>query len=438
MFHITCCMLQYYFFKIILYRMLDITIIIVIIIILCVLFVIIFHYEDKAARQIHFNTPNWNRQIDDNDLVREINNIHVPVTNPPDQVFYLNLFERQIRNADHENIAVNPNIMDRVFNEIINGVVVLMVDQIQDNHQLFPEDVFALDILEQMNIDTTQMRQNANDNKMKEIKAENPNAAKAEIIEKFIDKSVVHTNNPQNVHDSAVNKNACDIMERLKQEQDDVIPISICTDEFTKKFKKLKDFDQVLKVIHILSKSNTVSALNNMSDEEVFCRIWTRTKDIRNAENCDDIQEMIYKNLASCYEHNAIICVTGRVLRIISSLILLDFDEKNWVLELSESYKEEILNKTKNIINSIAHEGIKNEKIKDIAEEYIINEFDNEELSEEIINMVEKCQNENDLKKTMKYAINEMIDTYGEKNEKYNFPPKVLETIRMENLAALD
>ena len=410
--------------------MIDITILIVTIIILCILFIIVFQYERKKVKKIHFNTPNWHRQIDDIDLTREIANIPLPVRNPPDQVFYLNLMERRIRNADHENIAVNNNIMDRVFNEIINGVVVLMVDQIHDNNQLFPEDVFTLDILEQMNIDTTQMRQNANENKMTEIKKENPNATKAEIVEKFIDKSIVHTNNPQNVHDSAVNKNAHDIMMRIKNEQDEILSMSACVEEFTKKFKKMPNFAKVLKVINMLSPSNTVSSLDGMSDDEVFRRVWTRSKDLRNEKS--DIQDMIYKNLESCYENEQIICVTGRVLRIISSLILLDFDEKNWILELSETYKEEILNKTKNIINSIAHEALKNEKI-----EYIINDDNDEMLEDETIELVEKCTNEDDMKKVMKKSINDMIDTYND-NGTYNFSPKVLETIRNDNLAALD
>lgn len=222
----------------------------------------------------------------------------------------------------------------------------------------------------------------------------------------------------ENVHDHALNTDIKIIMDRIKSEKPttDKSIEQVCTEiiELTPDDK----FDNIMLVLGHIN-TEFVSQLG-MTDAEVLIRIWERSEGQKN-ENL--IKESIVDNLYNCVDELGVVCATGRTHRIISSLILLDKDPENWKMQLTETYNEEILNKTKNIINDVA-----NIAVEQGHTDY---EYDSSRIvnnKNEIKTLLEK----NSVQKTMKILVNKMIDTYSEL-----FTPAHLDKIKQENFAAI-
>lgn len=222
----------------------------------------------------------------------------------------------------------------------------------------------------------------------------------------------------ENVHDHALNKDIKIIMNRIKSEQP-IMKKSL--HEVQSEILALTPDDKFNDVMLVLGHINTefVSQLD-MTDAEVLVRIWERAEGQPNEKL---IKESVIDNLCNCIDDLGVVCVTGRTHRIISSLILLDKDPENWKMQLAETYNEEILNKSKNIINDVA-----NIAVEEMNADY---EYDSSRVVEnkkEIKQLLLK----NSPQKTMEILINKMIDSYAEL-----FTPAHLDKIKKDNFAAI-
>ena len=127
---------------------------------------------------------------------------------------------------------------------------------------------------------------------------------------------------------------------------------------------------EVLEVITKIKQGEKIVSLD-LTDEECLILIWNRANHPLNKENCKKIKQAIFDNLMDCWEidelnnivnnllglntpHYKIVCVTGRITRILSSLMLLDFDPKNWEVKKLEQFKNEIFEKVRIIIDEEA------------------------------------------------------------------------------------
>lgn len=397
----------------------------VILIILCVLCIYslglskIHNIQSKKQPQrIKFNTREW-LTTNENVEIDPRNMHHANV-----------ILQAEVANRIHNHRArlINEHFINHMGNVFDHGNTIIrvldnandvLVAQFAVNDRLFDEELFLLNIFDNFGINTQQLRERNIEHIIADIDKDQP---KQQQREEFLEKSKVHVDNPQNVHDNAINATMFQIIKRIADENTEILPskeqiFNAITDPVAKN------------VINIFSNENTVAALGGMSDLEVLQLVYLRCCNPKNDKKT--MITALTDNLKNCMENGNIVCVTGRVARITSTLILLDFDENNWNMKLVDDYKEEILNKTKNIIQEVATLAL-NTDLDKYAREYLTLEREPTDLvyTPEIIG-----NSEEDLVNIMKKCIIEMIDEYGTGKYNYKFQPNILEIIKMENLA---
>jgi hypothetical protein len=103
------------------------------------------------------------------------------------------------------------------------------------------------------------------------------------------------------------------------------------------------------------SPNNTSIALDGVSDEEAICLVWARSNDNRNAANSRLMKEALVTALAGCIRPDGSMeCVGGRIVHILGSLVMLDFDPANWNCARLEQIKNDIFAKTSQTITAEA------------------------------------------------------------------------------------
>jgi len=177
--------------------------------------------------------------------------------------------------------------------------------------------------------------------------------------EAFLDLSQRNTGDSQNSHDPSVSAAKRAIVARLRADQGS--------------YERLPTLDHVVedvrrgsgafsrdprtslarpalteKAVAVIDRARNGerSASAQATDEEVLRRVWARAGDPRNSERHDLLRQAAYDALVDSWERGMggeeIQCVDGRIGRILGSLTLLDWDEKNWEMRRLEQYKNEI------------------------------------------------------------------------------------------------
>lgn len=397
----------------------------IILIILCVLCIYSLGLTEihkvqskRTPSRIKFNTREW--------LTTTENVVINPVNTPQANI----ILQAEVANRIHNHRAriINEHFVNHIGNIFDRGnAIVRVLDNANDvlvaqfaiNDRLFDEEMFLLNIFDNFGINTQQIRERNIEHIIADIDKDLP---KQQQREEYLEKSKIHVDNPQNVHDNAINATMYQIIKRIADENTEVLP--------TKEQISVDITDPIAKnVIKVFDNENTVSALGGMSDLEVLQHVYLRCCNPKNDKKT--MITALSDNLKNCVENGNVVCVTGRVARIISTLILLDFDENNWNMKLVDDYKEEILNKTKNIIQEIATLAL-NTDLDKYAKEYLTTEREPTDL----VSIPEISGNsEEDLVNIMKKCVIEMIDEYGTGRYNYKFQPNILEIIKTENLA---
>jgi hypothetical protein len=180
----------------------------------------------------------------------------------------------------------------------------------------------------------------------------------------FLELSIQNTNDPQNVHDTSITATLGEIIKRLRADQKNMTLPSI--DEIWKEIKengeelsdkrlfKVRDVGEVISRI----KSGEKIAVHNLTDEECLQRVWLRIDDPKNRDTKKQLRQAIFDALFDCWEEGIIgkhiVCVTGRITKVLSALTLLDWDEKNWEFKRLEQIKNDIFVKTAKVIEAEA------------------------------------------------------------------------------------
>lgn len=397
----------------------------VILIILCVLCIyslglskIHATQSKKQPHRIRFNTPEW-LATDENVVINRQNMHNANRILQADVINRLHNHRARIINEQFINNIGNVFDHGNEIIRVLDGANNVLIAQFAVNDRLFDEEMFLLNIFDNFGINTQQIRERNVEHIINDINKDQP---KQQQREEFIEKSKVHVDNPQNVHDNAINATMFQIVKRISDDNTEALPTK---EQISNAIK-----DPVAKnVIKIFNSQNTVAALGGMSDLEVLQLVYLRCCNPKNDKQT--MLESLTDNLKNCVENGNIVCVTGRVARIVSTLILLDFDENNWNMKLVDDYKAEILNKTKNIIQEVATLAL-NTDLDEYAKEYLTLEREPTDL----VSVPEIIGNsEEDLVNIMKKCIIEMIEEYGTGKYNYKFQPNVLELIKMENLA---
>ena len=227
------------------------------------------------------------------------------------------------------------------------------------------------------------------------VAAEVSDGARGARTEVFLDLSQQNTSDVQNSHDTAVNAAKRAIIDRLRVDQGSIqlpSPTQI-TDELRRncgvysRDPRTGEARPALteKAIAVVQRARIgeFSASARVSDEEVLCRVWARAADPRNAKNSGLLRRAFFDALVDCWEHEAggeaIQCVDGRIGRVLSSLTLLDWDERNWEMRRLEQYRNDIYVLAGEVIRAAAVEAAEQTAdpvLQEIGRAYLATSYD--------------------------------------------------------------
>jgi hypothetical protein len=185
-------------------------------------------------------------------------------------------------------------------------------------------------------------------------------------------------NDPQNVHESQVNKDMARIYQSIlhrNQVEDDLLGNGSIKDgaEIAQNITALRDYarshkfenpkgkERAMKTIDVMSKGNWITSLN-ARESEILSNVWKRTGSAENEQNRVSLRGSLMNSLADCIEdgyNNAEyqVCISGRVGRVLGSMTLLDADERiSEPIKTAEILRNEIFSKSYKIIQDALKE----------------------------------------------------------------------------------
>ena len=271
----------------------------------------------------------------------------------------------------------------------------------------------------------------------------------------YLDLSVQNTTDTQNVHDTSVLAGFKNIVDRLNNDfEGELQSIADIESEIKLHGKRFSEnrpqltIDALAVIEKIKQKEKIVSL--NLTDLECLQLVWHRANHKKNINNCNKIKQSIFDNLVDCWEvdeiggllnnmfgieettQRKIVCVTGRVTRILSSLILLDFDPKNWEVKRFEQFKNDIFNKTKLIIEEEATKAMAS---SDIEMQNAGKTFLAKTTIELSAIKPPSIEAEKQLITNIKENIEKMITTHIDIE---GIPPNMITSVKKEALASID
>lgn len=264
---------------------------------------------------------------------------------------------------------------------------------------------------------------------------------KASSVASYMEMAKTNTNDPQNSHDTGVLACSRNIIKRLREDQIGLnlpMPNDIIA-EVIEKGAELSNgrphrVHDVVQAIERTKNNERVIALD-ITDAECLGRVWLRASDIRNGNHKNDMHQSIFDALYDCWEdgltNRSLVCVNGRVMRILSSLTLLDWDKSLWEIKKLEQYKNDIFELVRKTIQDVAREALKSNNSEMVAagRSYLA------ESPDEIVEVDAKVMDE--LGDKMRYAIVANIDDYKKKIIKDAIPNYMMDNIKQEAMAAV-
>lgn len=303
--------------------------------------------------------------------------------------------ESPMTNKDSFNKAQLINL--NLYEGRINNPVVLR--EVADLYQINTEnDDNELDWFEIQQIENFTMRNNLRNNPVyddfvrttenmlpKKIKetiefAKENSESKTETLDNYITANVKFTSDPQNVHDSAVNKQIRNSY-RLLVDNTNIIPdIKVTSAEIMDYIDSMPDLikkKRARKALEtILGPGIGNSPFNenlNVTESDLLNLVWQRSNVLENEENKDNIQEAVITGLTEMADTGTVVCSGGRISRMIGSLTLLDAKKEiSEPLFTVETIRNEMLQTSREILNDTVSEFKTNKDIdlKNVADSY--------------------------------------------------------------------
>jgi hypothetical protein len=194
--------------------------------------------------------------------------------------------------------------------------------------------------------------------------AEEQGGARGAAVDAYVGLATQNTDDPQNTHDPGVLACLRSIVLRLRSDQSEVaLPtVDEIVAEIRKRGESLSDsrahrVNDVVAVIDRIRLGERVVAVS-ATDEECLRRVWQRTEDPRNIDVRMQLKQAVFDALYDSWEEGiddrAIVCVNGRTSRLLSSLVLLDWDKRNWEVKKLEQFKNDIFAAAAQVIDESA------------------------------------------------------------------------------------
>lgn len=134
----------------------------------------------------------------------------------------------------------------------------------------------------------------------------------------------------QNVHNGSVSKHLIDSVQRLIEKEKEN---SVQTQSKTEIYNEIRqclighqhnDSHQALDVLDQINNLNGFHTGTQSHEMEILRLVWQRINHSINHSNLENLQENLLVQLADCKNGGIILCITGRITRIVQSLECLD------------------------------------------------------------------------------------------------------------------
>lgn len=191
------------------------------------------------------------------------------------------------------------------------------------------------------------------------------------MAEAYLGLAEHHNNDRENSHDPAVVASAKGILARLLSDNhtahtaaeltiDDIISsireqgAELSRDPRTGRPRPLLVTRDAIPVLERTLNGETMVALSaesgaqSVADEEVARVVWARSLHPRNHERKAQLQQAYFDALVDSWKPGfnsgqIMVCVQGRIMRLLGSLALNDFDPANWEMERVEDVRNEMV-----------------------------------------------------------------------------------------------
>lgn len=136
----------------------------------------------------------------------------------------------------------------------------------------------------------------------------------------------MNVNDKQNVHNSALAKYLASSVKKLQQKE---IDGGIAVQPTNEVYREIRQYlissthvkaATSLEVLDHMNNINSLHAGTNMREMEIIRLIWQRIKHPINQKNINDLKENLLIQLAECKPDTIVLCVQGRITRIIQTL----------------------------------------------------------------------------------------------------------------------
>ena len=178
----------------------------------------------------------------------------------------------------------------------------------------------------------------------------------------YVGAATAHTSDPQNSHDTGVLACQRAIVARLRADQGGApLPsVEAIIAEIRRLGPALSDnrpprVELAVQAAERTLRGERVVAVG-ATDGECLSRVWLRADDPRNARA--PLRQAVFDALVDCWEQGLsgphIVCVNGRLSRILGALATLDFDARNTSVKRLEQFKNDIFARAAAVIRETA------------------------------------------------------------------------------------
>ena len=250
------------------------------------------------------------------------------------------------------------------------------------------------------------------------------------------------TNGDETVHDPGVRACLFAVINRLREENHRQISTDQIVNEIKKYGKELSDnrpklVDDVLEIIKVVQRGDKIKQPDmSITDEECLHLVWNRIYHPKNSVNRYKLRQAIFDALLDCwiYEFSTrrIACVDGRVSRMLASLVLLDFDKRNWLVKKMEQFRNDIFKISGEIIHKIVEDSIKSSDIQ-LNQAGLAYTDPSADAPQTAIDKLNDKMKESILSAIDKYVV-DLEQEFGIKDA---IPERMISSVKKEALAAI-
>lgn len=206
--------------------------------------------------------------------------------------------------------------------------------------------------------------------KIKKEKDNNQSKSPQEQHEAFVLASTKHTNDKQNVHDSAINEQLRHCVNRLRETsfplrdadriKDEILTLINKEADETKRSRAMTSLNEIYK--------DSYDSTLNAREKEIIALVFARSEMTQNHERQSLLNDALFDSLvdmspkSETETEKSVVCNHGRAARLLESLVMIDFDpEINQGANTLEQIRNDVLASSHNILQETIAEASVND-----------------------------------------------------------------------------